>query len=419
MSMRREQGRRWLHGSLGRLWVGFTFASSGDGLAYGAVPLLAVLVDPHPVAVSVVAAADNLPWLLVAVPAGVLADRFDRGPTMALMNALRALVILIGAVLIVAGHMNLGLLVVVVLINAAGRAIYYSSMQALTSDLVSPHELEHANGVLSGTEAATEHLAGPIVGTTLFAVSPSIPFFADAVALVSSCLPFSRFHVPTHPKPSTTTPSSTSIWEGARYLFADRRLRVLLAVVSSLALLQGMEGGVLVLLATTEWGIKPAAYGIFLAVGAAGNLLGSVAAARLVARFGSAPTLIAAAGISGVGYLLMAPAKGWVLAGAAFVIIGLAVGAGSVIAISLRQRLTPPDLMGRVGGAWRGITWGAAPLGALAAGGLAAFGGLRLPIILAGVLQCMVALVLARPLLQRIGSSEQGPSSAAPAPPVP
>jgi MFS family permease len=406
-----------LRGSFARLWVGFTFASSGDGLAVGAVPLLAVLVDPHPVAVSVVAAADNLPWLLVAVPAGVLADRFARGPTMALMNALRALVILIGAVLVVAGHINLGLLVLIVLINAAGRAIYYSSMQALMSDLVSPHELEHANGVLSGTEAATEHLAGPIVGTTLFAVSPSIPFFADAVALLGSCLPFTRFRVPTHPKPPEDTPSSTSIWEGARYVLADRRLRVLLAVVSSLTLLQGMEGGVLVLLATTEWGIKPAAYGIFLAVGAAGNLVGSVLAARLVARFGSAKTLIAAAGISGVGYLLMAPAHGWVLAGAAFIIIGIAVGVGGVIAISLRQRLTPPDLMGRVGGAWRGITWGAAPLGALAAGGLAAFGGLRLPIVLAGVLQCVVALVLARPLLQRIGS-EHGPGSPAPTPPA-
>ena len=122
------------------------------------------------------------------------------------MNALRAVAIVLGAVLVVTGHMNLGLLVLVVLINAAGRAVYYSSMQALTSDLVTPQELEHANGVLSGTEAATEHLAGPIVGTTLFAVSPSIPFFADAVALVGSCLPFSRFHVPTHPKPSETHP---------------------------------------------------------------------------------------------------------------------------------------------------------------------------------------------------------------------
>ena len=89
-----------------------------------------------------------------------------------------------------------------------------------------------------------------------------------------------------------------------------------------------------------------------------------------------------------------------------------------MIAISLRQRLTPADLMGRVGGAWRGITWGAAPLGALAAGGLAAFGGLRLPILLAGILQCLVALVLARPLLQRIGSDQEPGGVAPPTPPT-
>jgi hypothetical protein len=73
----------------------------------------------------------------------------------------------------------------------------------------------------------------------------------------------------------------------------------------------------------------------------------------------------------------------------------------------LRQRLTPPDLMGRVGGAWRGVVWGAAPVGALLAGSLAALGGLRLPILLAGVLQILVAVVLARPLFSSIRAGEQ------------
>ena len=48
--------------------------------------------------------------------------------------------------------------------------------------------------------------------------------------------------------------------------------------------------------------------------------------------------------------------------------------------------------MGRVGGAWRGLVWGAAPVGALAAGSIAALWGLRLPLVLAGILQCAVAL---------------------------
>ncbi len=381
-----------------RLWVGFSLASSGDGLAAGAVPLMAVVVNPHPLAVSSVVAADSLPWLLLALPAGAFADRFQRGPLMAISNVLRALAILVGAFLILSGHMTLALLILVVLINASFRAIYYSSLQALVPDLVDNDALEYANGVLTGTEAATEHLAGPVVGTWLFAMSKAVPFFADAVALVMSCFPFLKFRSKA-PRPEG---ASTSAWEGARLLFADRRLRILLIMVASLAGLQGMEAGVLVLLATTEWGVREGAYGVFLAAGAAGNLFGSLGANRLVRRHGSARTLIGAAVISGVGYLIMAVAQNWELAGPAFAVVGYAVGVGSVVAISLRQRLTPDELMGRVGGAWRGIVWGAAPVGALAAGSLAAIWGLRLPLVLAGVLQCAVAVLLARPLLDSL-----------------
>jgi MFS family permease len=400
MRMRSRAKHRIRRKKLGRpftrLWVGFTLASSGDGLAAGAVPLLAVVVNPHPLAVSSVVAADSLPWLLLALPAGAFADRFQRGPLMAISNVLRALVILGGAFLIVSHRITLVLLILVVLINAGFRAIYYSAMQALVPELVPSDALEYANGVLTGTEAATEHLAGPVVGAWLFAMTKAVPFFADAVAQVLSCFPFLKFRSKA-PRPEG---ASTSAWEGARLLFAARRLRLLLLMVASLAGLQGMEAGVLVLLATTEWGVREGAYGIFLAAGATGNLLGSLGANRLVRRFGSPRTLIGAAIVSGVGYLVMAAAPNWELSGPAFAVVGYAVGAGSVVAISLRQRLTPDELMGRVGGAWRGIVWGAAPVGALAAGSLAAIWGLRLPLVLAGVLQCAVGAVLARPLLQ-------------------
>ncbi len=132
-----------------RLWVGFTLASSGDGLAAGAVPLMAVVVNPHPLAVSSVVAADSLPWLLLALPAGAFADRFERGPLMAISNVVRALAILAGAFLILSDRITLALLILVVLINAGGRAIYYSSLQAIVPDLVQSDALEYANGVLT------------------------------------------------------------------------------------------------------------------------------------------------------------------------------------------------------------------------------------------------------------------------------
>jgi MFS family permease len=133
-----------------------------------------------------------------------------------------------------------------------------------------------------------------------------------------------------------------------------------------------------------------------------GNLVGSVFADRLVKRFGSAQTLVGTALTSGVAYLIMASATSWHLATPAAVLLCLAVGAGTVVASSLRQRLTPPDVMGRVGAAWRGVTWGIAPAGALLAGVLAAIASLRLPIALAGILQIAIALVLARPLFRSI-----------------
>lgn len=387
-----------------RLWIGFTLASSGDGLLLGATPLLAVLVDPHPFAVSAVAAADSIPWLLMALPAGAFADRFERGPLMALANVLRAAIMLLAALLIASGHMRLWILIIIVLVNSAGRAVYYSSYQAMVPSLVEPEALEHANGLLAGTEASTEHLAGPIAGTSLFAVAASVPFYADAVAMLMSSIPLTGFRAKVREQPES---ERTSVWEGVKLLWGDRRLRVLVLIVSSLAGLQGMETGVLVLLATTLWGVRTGAYGVFLAAGAVGNLVGSVVTERLVRRFGSASTLISSAVVSGLAYLVMAAAHSWKLAAPAYLVLGIAVGLGSVVAISLRQRLTPPDLMGRVGGAWRGLVWGAAPVGALLAGSLAALGGLRLPLVLAGVLQILVAVVLARPLFRSIREGAQ------------
>lgn len=416
MRIRRRMARHQhqLQRSLARLWVGFTFSSSGDGLIYGAVPLMAVVVDPHPLAVSLVAAADSLPWLLLALPAGAFADRFDQGPMMGLANTFRAGVILLAALLIMSDRMTLVILILVVLLNAGARAVYYSSFQAMVPALVESDSLEHANGLLTGTESGAEHLAGPIVGTWLFAVGKAIPFLVDAIALALSAFPFLKLRSQEKPQ----SEESPSVWEGAKLLFADRRLRVLLAMVSCLAGLQGMEAGVLVLLATKEWGVRTGAYGIFLAVAALGNLFGSLVANRLVQRFGSAWTLIGAAIASGAGYLIMASAKSWHLAAPAFFLVGLAVATGSVVATSLRQRLTPQSLMGRVGGAWRGITWGAAPVGAIAAGALATIGGLRFPLVLAGILQCAVAIMLARPLLRSIRAGA-GPSAEADGPVAP
>ena len=395
---RRSLGRRFDY-----LWATFGLASLGDGIGYGAVPLLALVVDPRPLPVAAVAAADTLPWLVLALPAGALADRFERGRLMAVVNMGRGLILATLALLVGLGVIDLALLLLLVFANGGARAIYYSASQATVPELIGPASLNRANGVLGGTEAATEHLGGPILGTIGFAVANALPFAADAVAVGVSGLSLLGFRTE-RPKGG---PAPGSILDGARRLMGDRALRLLVALLAALAGLQGLVGGVLVLVATKRWGLHPSAYGAFLAAGAVGNVPGALLANRIVMRIGNVPALIGCALVSGLGYLVMAFAHGWVVGGAAFAFVGFAIAAGSVIANSLRQRLTPAELMGRVGSAWRGIVWGAFPIGSLIGGGLASFGGLQLPVLIAGVAQCAVAVGLAGPLTRRLGEADR------------
>ena len=177
-----------------------------------------------------------------------------------------------------------------------------------------------------------------------------------------------------------------------------------MTLLAALAALQGLVMGVLVIIATVDWGVPKELYGMFLAAGAVGNVPGALLADSFASRMGNIRTLIASALVSGLAYLVMASAKGWLLAGLAFAVVSFAVYAGSVVANSLRQRLSPRDLMGRIGAAWRGVVWGAFPIGSLIGGGLAVLGGLRLPFYIAGAAQCAVALVIARPLARSLAA---------------
>ena len=364
-----------------------------------------------------VAAADTLPWLLMALPAGHLADRFDRGRVIVLANTLRAAAMLFAVALIVSNRISFPLLVALVLINGSGRAIYYSSLQAIVPGLIDTRDLEQANGILSGTEAGAENLAGPILGTSFFALAKALPFLIEGVTFLTSCIPFVRFHsnTPTDDGAHDGSGASNSMWEGVRLLFADRQLRVLLLLVASLSGLQGLESGVLVLLATTEWGVRQGLYGLFLAANAVGTLLGSFVADGATRRVGAADAHLRRRAL-GCGL----PRHGLRQV--------VDPGRASVRTRRVRHRdrfrrghLTapathagPPDGPGRQRMARH--DWGAAPVGALAAGALATAGGLTTPLVLAGVLQCAVAVVFARPLFRGVSRAAAGPEPATAAP---
>ena len=97
---------------------------------------MAVVVDPRPLAVSRVVAADSLPWLLLACRLAPSRTALPGAHSWPSRISLRAVAILGGAFLILGDRMTLALLILVVLINSGGRAVYYSSLQAVVPDVV-------------------------------------------------------------------------------------------------------------------------------------------------------------------------------------------------------------------------------------------------------------------------------------------
>jgi hypothetical protein len=87
-------------------------------------------------------------------------------------------------------------------------------------------------------------------------------------------------------------------------------------------------------------------------------------------------------------------------AGAVLFVEAVAVAVGNVTTLSLRQRVIPGELLGRVGAAFRLLLYGLVPLGALTGGLLTAALGVRIAIGIAGSLQ-LVVVALAAPLLIR------------------
>ncbi len=149
---------------------------------------------------------------------------------------------------------------------------------------------------------------------------------------------------------------------------------------------------VLVLYARDELGLSNTQYGLLLTVEAAGAVLGSAAAARLSARFGTGTTIIAAILVAGLSMLAAGIWAQPVVLAASLALGGFAGLVWNVLTVSLRQWLVPDELLGRVNSGYRLIGWGTVPVGAVVGGIVAQVFGLRAPFLFAGTAALLLAV---------------------------
>lgn len=227
---------------------------------------------------------------------------------------------------------------------------------------------------------ATSEFAGPPLGGFLFGLSTALACLVNAAIFALGAIVMAL--LPSNPSRAGIAGLGTDLISGLRSLLRHRALRTLCLSVGVVAFVDSAWFSVLVLYARHLLQLGSAGFGLLLAAGAMGSVAGGLVASRLRRQLGQANTLTFAAVAMSAAELALGLAARVPVAALMLALSGGALTILNVLASSLRQRLAPADLLGRVSGAYLFVGFGAAALGASVGGVVASLLGLRAPFLL-------------------------------------
>ncbi|TFB55197.1 MFS transporter [Cryobacterium tagatosivorans] len=395
----------------------------GDGIARTAMPLLAARLTDDPLLISGIAAMAMLPWLLCAIPAGILIDRIDRRKALALADSVRMLLAVVLCVLSATDGLTIWWLYIVIFAYGAFETVYDGATRAVVPSIVARVDLPRANSRIEAGELVVQSfLSGPLT-SLLFAVSVLIPLGVNALAFaVAAVLALLLPKVASGRQHAALLEAPQVAWyrqfvDGYRFIVKSRMLVTLWLVSTTGGLAFSFATASAVLFVLGPLGLPEALFGVFMLAGAAGGILGSVLTAPLKNRLNAGRAMALMLILSGSTLVLMGVwPNGWVV-GVAFAISSGSITVWNILVMSLRQSIIPGHLLGRVHGTWRTLLWGAMPLGSLL-GGLVARVDLALPFIIGGGIATLLALVFFR-FITSLPNAEDVPDPMGPAALVP
>jgi len=385
------------------LWFGEGVSLLGSQVTVLALPLIAITsLGAGTIAVGALYACSFLPYLLVGLQAGALVDRLDRRSVMIVCDVVGAAALLSVPLLWWAGVRSVGPLVAVAFLTGCCGIFFEVANTARLPSLVRPDRLMVANARMETTRA-TALVVGPGLGGLLVralgapaAVTvDAVTFLVSGAALlaVPAALPRAR-SAPDGPAPPGRAPAPSrpplrrDIAEGLRFVRRHELLRPTVASYAASVLFIGMYQAMVILFMVRSAGLRGAAIGLVLGLGNLGFVAGATLARRLGARIGVGWAIVASLGLIAAGFLVSSAATSWwavpcLVAGQFVSSLGTPVY--NVTFISLRQTVTPPELLGRVTAVCRTLGRGLVPLGALAGAWIAAAAGSRSVLVVAGL----------------------------------
>ncbi|MFK3980916.1 MFS transporter [Micromonospora sp. NPDC050397] len=368
-----------------RVLFGATVLSQlGSSVGYVAVPLIAVVaLDARPAQVGALASLSTIAFLLIGLPAGAWVDRMRQRRVLIVADLARAALFASVPLAWTLDALTLGQLYLVVLLAGGATVFFDVGSQSVLPQLVGRDGLVQANAAVVSLIAAGNVAGRGAGGALVQSLTAPLAVAGTSLAYLASALRLTaiRRTPPPPPAPRSRVRLGAQIGAGLRHVLGNRELRALALTAALGNLGSQIVNTMLPILFVRDLGLPAGALGLFWAAGGAGLLVGARCAGPIAARLGFGRTL----GLVGI---CMAPAgllvplldRGpWLwLAAAGWALALFKTGLDNVLGVSLRQRMTPDHLLGRMNATFRFLLTGALALGAAVAGLVGELAGVQI-----------------------------------------
>lgn len=380
-----------------RLFSASVISNLSDGLLAVAAPLLAITLTKDPVLISMMSALVMLPWLLFAIPIGLVVDRVDKRLLITCTNSLRFVISGLLALAISTDFITIYWLFLAAFLIGICEVASDTAAQSLIPVILEKKHYEHANSRISTAETVIQNFIGAPLSGFLYAIAIVLPFALNSLGFLIAAV--FVFLIPAHLVAHTREiqvvedEKITFISElkfGLSYLWNDEKLKFLVIFGTSTAFFFSLATSTTILFITETLKMDPKFFGVFMAISGTGAVVASLVTPAMSKKLGRGNVLSYAIIAASVTILLQGLSSNiWI-----FTIIGFisafVITNWNILLMSSYQVLIPPHLYGRIHGARRTFIWGVMPIGAFC-GGVIARRDLRLPLLVGGVATTVIS----------------------------
>lgn len=385
------------------LWVAQSASQFGTYVSRVVLPLVAATaLGGTPFELGALYAIQNVAFLVIGLPAGVLVDRMRPRTVMVTADVVRAALLASIPLAWWAGVLTMTQLLVVGLLLGFASVLFDVAYLSFLPALVRPEELLAGNARLESSRSVSQ-VAGPAAGGALAGLLHVVNAVGvQVLCYVISAVSLSRIREKVVPQQRERGPMLAEIVAGLRYVLTDPLMRAVTFCSATFNLCYAIASPLLVVMLVDELRQPEWAVGALMAAGGIGGLAGSMTSRAVAERLGSARVIwLSLVTCVPFGLLMPFSSPGWgvLLFAVPWFVLNYGLILYNVAQISFRQRVCPPEMMARMNATVRFLIWGVLPLGGLAGGALGDWAGARTGLAVAAAGMLLSALwVVASPL---------------------